>query len=337
MPLSDVTVTIDIQKPTRLIGLGKPLILAKKTGTSTYKSYSDLTAVKADYAESTNAYKKAAAIFAQDHAPAEIAIASYDTAASAGDPKTPVEAVTKYFENDWYFLLTTDATNVEQTAVADYVESQKYKIYVTKATAAADRTAFKTKAYDRTVVFYHTIVAEEPDAALVGELGSQTVGSITWKFKTLKGITPLDLTKTELNAIHTDKAIAYVTKAGIRQTSEGTVASGEYIDVIHGKDWVKTDMENNIQTAFANNPKLSFDARGISVLNGQATTTLLRGVTNGIIAVDDDENPLFTVKTKSRLETPVAERAARVYKGLSFSFQLAGAIHTAEISGEILK
>jgi len=334
MPLSDVTVTIDIQKPTRLIGLGKPLILAKKTGTSTYKSYSDLTAVKADYAESTNAYKKAAAIFAQDHAPAEIAIASYDTAGTA--IKTAKEAVEKYYENDWYFVLDADAEVADQVAVADYVESQKFKLYVVKTKDTADRNAFKQNAYDRTVVFHHTIDTEFPDAALVGELGSQTVGSITWKFKTLKGITPLDLTKTELAAIHADKAIAYVTKAGIRQTSEGTVASGEYIDVMHGKDWIKVDMENNIQTAFANNPKLPFDARGISVLNGQATTTLLRGSTNKIIAVDDDDNPLFTVKTKSRLETPVAERASRIYKGLSFSFQLAGAIHSANISGEVL-
>jgi len=337
MPLKDVTVTIDLVKPPRLLGFGKPLIVTKKTGESTIKNYAELSAVKADFAETTAAYKKAAAIFAQDHTPAEIAIATYDSAALANNPKTPVEAVTKYFENDWYFLLTTDATNAEQIAVADYVESQKYKIYVTKATAAADRTAFKAKTYDRTLVFYHTIVAEEPDAALIGELGSQTVGSVTWKFKTLKGITPLDLTKTELNAIHADKAIAYVTKAGIPQTSEGIMVSGEYIDIVHGKDWTQANIENNVQTAFANAPKLPFDARGISVIKGQVETALLQATDNGIIAKDDDGNPLYTVTALSRTEVPASERGARKYNGVSFSFELAGAIHEANITGSILR
>lgn len=335
MPLKDVTVTIDLVKPPRLLGFGKPLIVTEKAGESTIKNYADSTAVKADFSESTSAYKKAVVIFAQDHAPTEIAIATYDPA-SVDDAKLPVEAVEKYFENDWYFVITADADNTEQIAVADYIEAQKYKMYVTKVTTATERTAFKAKAYDRTVVFYHTIVAEEPDAALIGELGSRTVGSITWKFKTLKGITSLDLNKTELNAIHNDGAIAYVTKAGINQTSEGIAVSGEYIDIIHGKDWTQANIENNVQTAFANNDKLPFDNRGISVMDGQVTTALLQAFKNGIIAADDDGNPLYTVTAQSRTEVPASERAARIYNGLSFSFELAGAIHEANITGSIL-
>ncbi|WP_419882789.1 DUF3383 family protein [Peribacillus sp. B-H-3] len=335
MPLQDVTVTIDLIKPPQLIGFGKPLILASKAGASTIKNYLEIAAVKADFPETTNAYKKAAAIFAQDHAPQSIAIATYDPAAVTGI-KYPVDAAAKYLDNDWYFLLTADAALTEQVAVADLVEAAKYKIYVTKTSDAAGRTAFKTKNYDRTIDFYHTIAVEQPDAALVGELGSYVVGSITWKFKKLRGITPIDVNKTELAAIHADGAIAYVTKAGINQTSEGIVTSGEYIDVIHGKDWVKVNIENNIQTAFANAKKLPYDNRGISVLNGQVTTTLLQGFTNGIIAADDDGNPLYSVKTKSRTEVPGPERAKRIYNGLTFSFQLAGAIHESNIAGEIL-
>ena len=229
MPLKDVTVTIDLVKPPRLLGFGKPLIVgAAKTGASTIKNYAELSAVKVDFAETTNAYKKAAAIFAQDYAPTEISIATYD-AASLDGVNSAADAVEKYFENDWYFVLTADAELVDQLAVADYVEAQKFKVYATKVGDGTDRNAFKQKAYDRTIVFHHTITNEEPDAALVGELGSQKVGSVTWKFKKLRGITPLDLTKTELNTIHADKAIAYVVKAGSPQTSEGTVVSGEYM------------------------------------------------------------------------------------------------------------
>jgi len=335
VPLQDVTVTIDLQKPSGLIGLGKPLILAEKAGESFFKNYSDITAVKADFDENTNAYKKAAAVFAQKDRPKELAIATYDPASTDG-PTSATTAVEKYFGNDWFFVITADADQTDQIAVADFVEGQKFKMYVVKTTDATARQAFKAKNYEYVIDFYHPTAEEEADAALVGELGSQTVGSITWKFKTLTGITPIDVTSDELAAIHADGAIAYVTKAGIPQTSEGIVVSGEYIDVMHGKSWIKTNIENSIQTAFSSNKKVSFDNKGISLLEGQITTVLQQAFINGIIAQDDDGKPLYTITAKSRSEIPEEERNSRVYNGLSFSFELDGAIHEANITGQIL-
>ena len=69
------------------------------------------------------------------------------------------------------------------------------------------------------------------------------------------------------------------------------------------------------------------------MLKGQTTTALLQAFKNGIIAADAANNPLFTVNTLSRTEVPEAERAARIYNGLSFSFELAGAIHSANVTG----
>lgn len=334
MPLHDVEVTIDLKKPSGLVGLGKPLILAEKAGTSTIKNYSDIEAVKADFAEDTNAYKKAFAIFAQEHRPKEIAIATYDPADA--DINSPKKAIEKYFGADWFFAITADAELTEEVEVADYIEAQKFKIYVVKTIDAQTRNAFKSKAYDYVINFYHPTAGEEADAALVGELGSREVGSITWKFKTLKGITPIDISESELNAIHNDGAIAYVTKVGIPQTSEGIVVSGEYIDVMHGKSWIKADAENRIQTAFARNDKIPFDHRGISLLAGELTNTLRQAFSQGIIAEDSEGNPLYTITAKSRDEVPAEERAQRIYNGLSFSFELAGAVHEANITGEIL-
>ncbi|WP_342399591.1 DUF3383 family protein [Weizmannia sp. FSL W8-0676] len=333
MPLQDVTVTIDLVKPSGLVGLGKPLILAEKAGPSTIKNYSDIPAVKTDFAEDTNAYKKAFAIFAQEHRPKEIAIATYDPKST--EVTSAVEAVEKYYWNDWFFVLTANAEQADKLAVADFIESQKFKIYAVKTETEAERAAFKAKAYDYVIDFYHPTAGEEADAALVGELGSQTVGSITWKFKELTGITPIDVNEAELNKIHQDGAIAYVTKSGFNQTSEGAVVSGEYIDVMHGKSWIKTNIENGIQQAFANNKKIKFDHNGINLLEGQVVTTLLQAYTNGIIAEDDEGNPIYSVTAKTRAESSAEERSSRVYNGLSFSFELAGAIHEANITGEI--
>jgi hypothetical protein len=333
MPLQDVKVVIDIQKPSGLVGLGKPLILAEKAGMSTYKSYAELDAVKADFPESTAAYKKAAAIFAQgDNRPAEIAIATYDP--NATEPMEPVDALEQYFDEDWYFLIATTTDETEQLALADYVEEQGFKMFAAKAADKASLVAFTN--YDRTIPFYHPIADEHPDAALVGAVGSKPVGSVTWKFKELKGITPLSISKTELNEIHSYHAICYVTKAGKPQTSEGTVGSGEYIDVMHGKDWIKVELETRIQQLMSSTDKLPFDNRGINALETVTLGVLKDGHINGIIAEDENKQPLYSTNFLSREQVDPSERAQRKYTGGSFRFELAGAIHEAEIQGVIL-
>lgn len=331
MALQDVTVSIELSKPSGLVGLGKPLIITQKTGVSTIKNYSDIEDVKPDFASTTEAYKKAAAILGQENRPASVAIATYDPAGTT--VKTAVAALGKYFDNDWFFVVTAGVELADQIAVADYVEGKKVKFYAVKVTSTADLNAFKVKNYAYVMVYYHP--TDPLEAAAVGALGSVDVGSISWKFKTLAGITPVDMNADELKAIHDAGGNTYVKKAGIPQTSEGITASGEYIDVIHGKSWLKVNIENSVQQAFANNGKVSFDNRGIALLNGAVTTILQKGYTQGIIAEDEEGNPIYTVETVSRTETPAEDRAARVYNGLSFSLELAGAIHEAKIKGQI--
>ncbi|ELK38874.1 hypothetical protein D478_27404, partial [Brevibacillus agri BAB-2500] len=72
---SDVTVTIDIQRPTPKLGFGKPLIVGTSATGMDYKTYFDLTALKADFAEGTEVYKAAFALLNQgDNSPAEFAV-----------------------------------------------------------------------------------------------------------------------------------------------------------------------------------------------------------------------------------------------------------------------
>ncbi|KZN96162.1 hypothetical protein AZI98_08850 [Aeribacillus pallidus] len=332
MPLQDVTVTIDIQKPSGVVGLGKPLILTERTGLSSYKSYADIDAVKVDFPESTTAYKKAAAIFLQKNRPAEIAIATYDPAGA--EPMEAVDALSKYFDEDWYFLIATTADEAEQLELADYIETQGFKMFAVQITDKENLSAFKN--YDRTITFYHPIANEHADAALVGGIGSMPVGSVTWKFKELKGISPISITKSELNEIHSYHSICYVTKAGRPQTSEGTVGSGEYIDVIHGKDWIKVELETRIQQLMSNTNKLPYDNRGINALESVTLEVLQLAYQNGIIAENAEKQPLYSTNFLSREEVNAMDRSNRRYNGGSFQFELAGAIHLADIKGVII-
>ncbi|MEH7214781.1 DUF3383 family protein [Priestia megaterium] len=335
MALQDVIVTIDLVKPSGLVGgLGKPLIVTQKTGESTYKTYSDISDVSPDFATTTEAYKKAAAIFAQTNRPATLAIATYDPAGT--EVTTAAAAVEKYYEGDWFFVVTAGLELTDEIAVADYVEGKSFKFYSVKTVDVESRNAFKTKNYKRVIDFYHPTPGEHPDAALVGELGSQQVGENTWKFKTLTGITPIDINAAELESIHEDGAIAYVTKTGVGQTSEGFTVSGEFIDLLHGQAWVKANMESSIQGILMNNKRVTMDSRGIALLDSAATTVLQQAFNQGIIAADVEGNPVYTVSMLSADEIPDDERAQRIYNGLSFSYQQSGGIHSANVKGQIL-
>lgn len=336
MPLQDVKVIIDIKKPSSLIGLGTPLILASKTGTQFYKEYFDLEAVKSDFADSTDAYKLAKQVFDQgDYRPHKVAIATYDLAATP-TAINPVDALEKYYYNDWYFVMLDTGVVADYKAISDVVEAKAIKMAAHMVDDSADYIALKAESYDRTIVFYHDDLDELPHAALIGSVGSKPVGSVTWKFKTLKFVKPQDLSTTEVNDVHSNGAIAYVNKAGINQTSEGIVVSGEFIDVIHGKDWVKLNIEQQVQYLLSTSDKIPYTDAGIALIEGAVKTVLEIAGQNGIIASDDSGNYMYSINALGRNEVLASDRAARKYNGLSFTFDLAGAIHEATIYGEIV-
>jgi hypothetical protein len=207
--------------------------------------------------------------------------------------------------------------------------------YFTRSSSTTDLAAIKAKSFTRTTVLYHTNLANYPEAAWVGAAGSAPVGSVTWKFKKLNGISPLELSATELLAIHDLGANAYVTKAGDDVTSEGKVSGDEYIDIIHAKDYVKSSIEYSIQKLLNSTPKIPYTAAGIAQIEGTVRNVLQSAHNQGIIASDENGIGLYGTTFKSRDEVNPADRAERTYNDGSFFFELAGAVHAARINGVI--
>lgn len=325
MPLMDVQVSISVLTPAPRIGLGVPLILEKKVGVASYKEYFDLTSLAVDYASTTAAYKKAAAVFAQKNRPNKVAVATYDT--------KPSDTLKMYADKPFHFVLMANDLQADQVEAGGYMATQDFKMAVFQVSTQPALDALKT--LKRVILYEHKTVGEHLDAAAVGEIGSLPVGENTWKFKELVGVTPRTLTAAEIQALDSNNVNAYVFKAGKAQTSEGKTANGEYIDVVHGQDWIKADMENELQTSLQNAGKVPYDNRGINLLEAAVTTTLQRGFRNGIIAEKPDGTADYSITAVPREQTDVQDRANRYYKGLSFRYGLAGAIHAAGVKGSI--
>ncbi|WP_406944486.1 DUF3383 family protein [Halobacillus sp. SY10] len=336
MPLNDFQVNINLQQPLGLVGFGKPLIVGEMTGGLAYQEFLTLDALAESVDDTSPLYQKAQTLLEQENRPERFAVAAYDSAA-VDEPTTAAALVTSLLGNDWYFLITTETDVTEMTAIADVIEGSKAggypKLYSAQVPSVDDLTTLVTE-YERSFFAVHPS-GEHLDAAHVGENGSKPVGSITWKSKTLKGITSETLTSDELATIEDANGYAYVNKAGQSVTSEGQVLSGEYIDVVHGLDWVVANIETRVQKILNQAGKIPYDDSGIAQLEAGTLSVLKEGYQQGIIADDGNGNGVYSTNFRSSAQSTEEDRKNRVYSGGNFEFQLAGAIHEGKVTGSV--
>lgn len=349
----DVTVKIDIVATTGSLGFGYPLILAtKQTVDIPYTKCADINEVadvlKASTAYGTSyatsgIYKAAQLMFMQNNPPAEIAIcASKNPALTVGEQTGILEQIV---EKDWRQLLCIigDGDTTTELQIATYIETQEYKMYFVSGYDADLAEDIADMGYDRTVMFGYPEtemfgVKGNPYAvaALIGEAAGQEVGSFTYKNLILKGLEPLDITSQELSEFNSVNVITIVEKCGDNVTTEGKCASGEYIDIIDSIDFIISQMEYRVQRLLNKAPKIPYTNAGIASIESEVIGVLNKAHRNGIIADDDEGLPLFSTNFKKREEMSAEDRANRIYSGGKFSFELAGAIHTVKINGEMI-
>lgn len=321
----DVKVRIDLKKPAGKLDFGYPLILDEgDTGIEYTECKSSQDVATAGYETTTDTYKAAALMFAQNNPPTKIAVMT----AATGDSATALAAVSN---KGWRQLVTTG--NVSNSTIATYIAATTDKMYFCNVGSASDLSDLGDS--DRVVGFVHSTNTLAV-AALAGEAAGREVGSFTYKNLVLKGIEPEVLSDAEIASITTANGIAFVTKAGDNVTTEGKVLSGEYIDIIDSEDYIITQLEYQTQKTLNSMAKVPYDNNGIAILESVAVNVMKDAYNKGIIATNDDGSPAYSVNYALRDQTDPADRAARKYLGGQFSFTLSGAIHTVEITGEII-
>lgn len=329
VPLRDVTVKINVQEPTRLLNFGKVLILGSKEGGHEYKEYRTLDEVEKDFKDTTE-YAMASAIFEQENAPEKIAIYCIDS----NEEGTLADGLEAVYHKDFYFVVMTDKTTENVLLVAEKINSLGGgKMLFTRTTSTADLNTYGANEdkYENLGIFFNvaTETEEYPECALVGALGSLPVGSITWKAKTLKGVTAdEELVKATLDNIHENGAITYCVKAGDKVTSEGITHEGEYIDVVHGKDYLINNIQYMVQKQINKTAKIPYTNEGIASIEAVVNGVLQSAFTAGIIAEYSTNFPDISYTTD-------AKRQDRVYDLGEFRFRVAGAIHNVDIVGTL--
>ncbi len=252
-------------------------------------------------------------------------------------------------DNSWYGLVMVERVKQTQLDAAEWVEAND-KLFIT-ATAEADVlnagvttdliSVLKNTRYYRTAVLYHTNAATEyPDAAWAGRVFTIKPGAETWALKQLASVTPSNLTATQKQTITNKGGNTFeFYQTQIALTAPGKVASGEWIDVIRFRDWLKDTIQTNMAQMMINRDKVPYTDAGIQLCVNNLRKSLQEGQNVGGIAPDElDANnntvPGFVITYPRSVEVAPNIKASRVLE-LGFVARIAGAIHMVQINGAL--
>jgi len=254
----------------------------------------------------------------------------------------------KKCNNNFYAVATSARVMEEQQEIAEWIEANK-KLY---AIASGDPLIVEEEAgniasfiklfnMDRSFTFYHPNCAPDengklklsddvfPDVAICASCLTWNPGSATWVFKDMAAVPTYEVDNSQFETANKNNAMLYCSVADVPTTFFGKVGSGEYIDVIHGCDWLEARIQNKVFTDLKKNKKVPFNAVGIEIIKGALKSALQEGI--DVAEMLDS----YEITVPEKQDVPEDERAKRNLPGVEFSAPLSGAIHTTRIRGTI--
>lgn len=163
-------------------------------------------------------------------------------------------------------------------------------------------------------------------------------GTETWAMKSLATIVPSSLDTSDKKEFDENNINTFLRYAGDNVTIGGCMLSGEWIDVIRFRDWLKNEMQVRVFNVLKVNRKVPFTDEGITLIQGAMEKTLKKGQSIGGIAptqydADDKAIPGYKVIVPLASDFTEGERKSRKLTGCKYSARLTGAIHAVKIEG----
>lgn len=237
-------------------------------------------------------------------------------------------------DSDWYGLLVVDSSS-KATALntAAWVESQR-KLCVLQTgdtevlnSDVTDDTmsALKDSSYARTGCIFHLPIGGVEWLAagwLAGAL-TTTPGSATMAFEEVPGVKVDLLLPGEEASILAKNGSHYTNTGGLGTPFEGKSGSGAFMDTTRFIDWVYARMRETVLGVLSNNLKIPFTDAGVDILRLAIMSIIQLGINAGGFA----STPPPTVTAPLVKDVPATDRINRILPDLSWTAQLAGAIH----------
>lgn len=238
-------------------------------------------------------------------------------------------------DSDWYAICCAVESEANADDIAAWVETRD-KLFIAQTSDDIERqsggslmSGWEALSYDNSACIFTENSANFIACGWVGKMLPKDPGSATWSLKTIDGAVADPLTTTEKGYITDDQGNHYTEVAGVSITRNGTVASGEYIDVRMGIHWLKARIAERVFTLLASADKVPYTDPGVAMVVAEVRAQLRDAVNRGVLAAD----PEPTVSAPRVADIDVANRQARLLPDVKFAGTLAGAIHRANIAG----
>lgn len=325
-------------------GFGTPLIIAQhdywEERVKSFSDLSELITTSEDVAESIPTdsvlYRTAQALITQTPRVPKFKIGLRKATESVEDALRQILLDDK--DGDFYGILLAADYGEDHARYITDVQSLLSALKGKRLLAGIDVSEKQLKSFPeknmtsgRLFYIYKEDNTDFPAAAWMGKMLPEPPGSTTWAFKELA-----DITKSKLSTDYTDKLKKlninrhiYVNNKGV--TLDGKVSGNEYIDIIHGIDWLHVRIQERIFRLLMLNGKIPYTLKGIDLVRSELLAQLKDAVRRGLLA----EDPEPTVSIPDIDSIPTDKKESRILPDVKFSARLAGAIHAIEIRGTV--
>ncbi|WPY01534.1 DUF3383 domain-containing protein (plasmid) [Candidatus Trichorickettsia mobilis] len=297
------------------------------------KYYGSINEVSVDFKVETPEYKAANLAFSQIVKPTQIMIGQI----LAGEKYIDAYNAIKLQDNSFYGVVITTRISSEILSIAEAVEAD-IKIF---GCSSNDENIIKTgdqtslayklyaKKYNRTFCIYSAKAnSEVPEAAILGLMLTYNAGSANWAHRQIKGTTgdSLDTTaRAALDAVNCNSILQF---AGRNVHFWGKSVGGQWLDIVHGTDWLKSAIQDRVASVLQSALKVEYTDTGVTMITTALKACLFEAADNNFLDKDT-----IKVTAPRVLEVPSSKKAARTLPDVYFEAVTSGAINKVQIQG----
>lgn len=358
----DVTITRQTRSPTQQ-EFGTALFVATRAdvGPTRIRKYTSMSAVTADYDAADEPYKAALSYYSQIPKPInfwvgeinkELVNPEVGSPIAAQDALDSLAAIDPGFFGVMLSVEHRDSSYAEDAAA--WCQANDKVLFYSSNNADCKNGAnttnimylLKQAGYSNSCGLYSSAADEYPEVAAFGVLattsyrGKNTVKTL--KFKDLVGITPENLSPTDLAGIKTNNGNVFYEVSGIRMMDDGRTAStNTWIDTIIATYALAEEIRVRVFGKLARvSTKVPYTEPGMEELKAEVEGGLLQFKDNGFLADSLDTNgdvvPAYGVSSLPVSGASQADKSARIAPDIQFWAREAGAWHEGKISGTLV-
>lgn len=237
---------------------------------------------------------------------------------------------------DSYRVAGQGLSDDAQNTLANYV-SGKPMFYYANFDNVADYEMFTElqSANDNVVAFVHNVDGENLAAGAAALASGNFFGDWWSEFKDVVGMSPTQLRADEVNKVLELNGNVYIREARRNMITGSKVVSGEYIDIVETEHYLVDQIIQKMFTILATTKKIPYTQKGIDLFEGGLRNILDLATNQGVLATDENDNPVYKVSTPLRTEINTEYIKNRILPDVKFVAIPTGAIGKVEINGTL--